>query len=193
MIGVPALIGGGAVLTTKIGTSLLLLGTLVGFWVGVSAEPVDLDNSTMLALLAGIGGLGAYIWSQFSNFKNRKLTFMQSLTENLYFKSLDNNAGVFHRLIDDAEEEECKEAILAYYFLLTQPTLNSPSKLDETIEAWFSSRWDSEVDFEEEDAVEKLLQLGLIRTEGNGLSAVSIDGACKILDKRWDEYFSYNG
>ena len=193
MIGVPALIGGGAVLTTKIGTSLLLLGTLVGFWAGISAEPVDLDNSTILALLAGIGGLGAYIWYQFSNFKNRKLTFMQSLSENLYFKSLDTNAGVFHRLIDDAEEEECKEAILAYYFLLTQPTLNSESKLDETIEAWFSNRWDSEVDFEEEDAVKKLLQLGLITNEHNTLSAVSIDGACKIQDKRWDEYFSYNG
>jgi hypothetical protein len=192
MIGVPALIGGGAVLTTKIGTSLLLLGTLVGFWAGISAEPVDLDNSTILVLLAGIGGLGAYIWSQFTHFKNRKLTFMQSRTENLYFKSLDNNAGVFHRLIDDAEEEECKEAILAYYFLLTQPTLNSASKLDETIEAWFSSRWDSEVDFEEEDAVEKLLQLGLVRSDGDRLSAVSIDGACEILDKRWDEYFSYN-
>ena len=193
MIGVPALIGGGAALTTKIGTSLLLLGSLFGYWIGISAEPVDLDNTTILALLAGIGGLGAYIWKQFMNFKNRKLMFMQSLTENLYFKSLDNNAGVFHRLIDDAEEEECKEAILAYYFLLTQPTLSSASKLDEKIEAWFSNRWDSEVDFEEEDAVEKLIQLGLIRSDINGLTALSIDGACKILDKRWDEYFSYHG
>tara|TARA_B110001469_G_C9327329_1_gene174897 strand:- start:313 stop:468 length:156 start_codon:yes stop_codon:yes gene_type:complete len=42
---------------------------------------------------------------------------MKTLTDNLYFKNLDNNTGVFHRLIDAAEEEG-KEVILAYYFLL---------------------------------------------------------------------------
>ena len=36
---------------------------------------------------------------------------METLTRNLYFKNLDNNAGVFHRLANDAEEEESKEAI----------------------------------------------------------------------------------
>ena len=31
--------------------------------------------------------------------------FLQTLTQNLYFKNLDNNAGVFYRLLDEAEEE----------------------------------------------------------------------------------------
>ena len=69
---------------------------------------------TLIALLAGLVTLGSYLWKQFNNYKNCKLSFMQTLTENLYFENLDNNAGVFHRLIDDAEEEECKEAILVY-------------------------------------------------------------------------------
>ena len=89
---------------------MILLGGLLGYWLGLSTEPVELSRATALALLAGIAGLGSFIWKQFNNFKNRKLRFLQSLTENLYFKNLDNNAGVFHRLIDDAEEEECKEA-----------------------------------------------------------------------------------
>ncbi len=192
MIGVPAIIGGGAVLTTKIGTSLLLLGTLIGFWLGISGEPVTLDKTTIIALVAGIGGLGSYIWKQFVNFKNRKLTFMQSLTESLYFKNLDNNAGVFHRLIDDAEEEECKEAILAYYFLLSQPEIKSIDVLDATIEAWFSSRWTSEVDYEVEDAVCKLRDLGLVGGDNQSLTTVPVVRACELLDKRWDEYFVYN-
>ena len=37
---------------------------------------------------------------------------MKALSDNLYFKNLDNNAGVFHHLIDAAEEEEVKEAIV---------------------------------------------------------------------------------
>lgn len=43
---------------------------------------------------------------------------MKALADNLYFKNLNNNDVVFHRLIDSAEEE-CKEAILAYYLLVT--------------------------------------------------------------------------
>ncbi len=118
LIGVPAVVSGGIVLTTKLGASLVLLGSLIGFWMGLSSEPVELNKTTLMVLLAGMVALGGYLWKQFNNFKNRKLRFMQSLTQNLYFKNLDNNAGVFHRLANDAEEEECKEAILAYYFLL---------------------------------------------------------------------------
>lgn len=51
LIGVPALIGGGAILTTKIGTSLRLLGALVGFWMGVTSEPVELDKLRKLGLV----------------------------------------------------------------------------------------------------------------------------------------------
>ncbi|MCH7651972.1 MAG: DUF3754 domain-containing protein [Nitrospinae bacterium] len=192
LIGVPALIGGGVILTTKIGTSLLLIGALVGFWMGVTSEPVELDKVTIFALLGGIFGLGSYIWKQFINFKNRKLLFMQSLAESLYFKNLDNNAGVFHRLIDDAEEEECKEAILAYYFLLVHPSLESVAQLDESIENWFNERWDCQVDFEVEDAMDKLLKLGLVNATGEALGAVAIDKACELLDKIWDAYFTYN-
>jgi hypothetical protein len=119
MIGVPALISGGVVFTTKVGATLILLGSLIGFWIGVKSEPVTLDKASAIALIAGLGTLVGYLWKQFSNFRNRRLKYTQALTENLYFKLLDNNGGVLHRVIDDAEESECKESLLAYYFLLT--------------------------------------------------------------------------
>ena len=50
-----------------------------------------------------------------------KEKYQGTLVTNLYFNSLDNNQGVIHHLIDQAEEEECKEALLAYHFLLTEP------------------------------------------------------------------------
>lgn len=194
MIGVPAIVGSSVILTTKLGTSLLLVGALMGFWLGLHSQPVELDQTALLALVAGVGALGSFIWKQFVNFKNRKLTFMQTLTENLYFKNLDNNAGVFHRLIDDAEEEECKEAILAYYFLLTtDDRVATTESLDRTVEAWFADRWQSSVDFEVEDALDKLTMLGLIEDKDGRLEAAGIDRACEILDLRWDEYFSYSG
>lgn len=188
IIGVPALAGGVVTLSTKVGASMILLGGLLGYWLGLSTEPVELSRATALALLAGIAGLGSFIWKQFNNFKNRKLRFLQSLTENLYFKNLDNNAGVFHRLIDDAEEEECKEAILAYSFLLAQPSGCTREQLDAAIEDWFLQAWNYDFDFEIGDALDKLTRLGLV-SGAETLRALSLADACRVLDERWDGFF----
>lgn len=189
LIGVPAVVSGGIVLTTKLGASLVLLGSLLGFWFGLSAEPVELNKATLTILLAGLATLGGYLWKQFSNFKNRKLYFMQALTQNLYFKNLDNNAGVFHRLANDAEEEECKEAILAYYFLLIDGP-KTRKQLDTTIENWLAEKWQCHVDFEIDDALNKLLVLSLVSEENGRLSAIAPKQAIKKLDQRWDNYFT---
>lgn len=189
LIGVPALVSGGIVLTTKLGASLVLLGSLFGFWLGLSAEPVELNKTTLTILLAGLAALGGYLWKQFSNFKNRKLHFMQTLTQSLYFKNLDNNAGVFHRLANDAEEEECKEAILAYYFLLIDGP-KTRKQLDKTIEDWLADSWQCHIDFEIDDALNKLLVLSLVSEEDGQLSAISTGQAIKQLDERWDNYFT---
>jgi len=190
LIGIPALISGSIVLTTKLGAALILLGSLLGFWFGLSQQPVELNKTTILVLLAGMTTLGGYLWKQFSNFKNRKLRFMQTLTQNLYFKNLDNNAGVFHRLANDAEEEECKEALLAYYFLLTSKPLLSKAELDRQIETWLLEKWRCAIDFEIDDAVTKLLNIGLIKKTDNTLVAISIAEATRVLDQRWDNYFT---
>jgi adenine-specific DNA methylase len=167
----------------------VLLGSLFGYWLGVHNQPAEINQASLMALFAGAAALGGYLWKQFNNFKNRKLRFMETLTRNLYFKNLDNNAGVFHRLANDAEEEESKEAILAYYFLSTSEAALSQEELDQKIEHWFDSRWDCRIDFEIDDALQKLLALGLVETSGGRLCAVSISEGIKILDQRWDNYF----
>lgn len=174
MVGVPAVISGGLVVTTKLGATLLLLASLIGFWLGVSTEPVQLDKAALLALLAGLGALVGYVWKQFSNFRNRKLKYTQALTQNLYFKLLDNNAGVLFRILDDAEESECKESLLAYYFLLAQGEPITAAELDRVIEGWFAERWQCRVDFEIDDALRKLQQLDLARNDGEHWNPVVV-------------------
>jgi hypothetical protein len=191
MIGVPAAVSGGIILATKLSATLILLGSLLGFWLGLHAKPVQLDTAALTALFVGLATLGGYFWRQYSIYKNRKLRFMQNLTENLYFKSLDNNAGVFHRLVDDAEEEECKEAILAYYFLLTSPQPLSRAALDAVIEKWFLDKWQCEINFEIDDALDKLKKFGLVAHEQERWSAIPLDAAMQRLDKRWDDYFRF--
>ncbi len=189
MIGVPAALSGAIIIATKLGATVVLLGSLIGYWLGLSATEIEIDKTKLLILFAGIGTVAGYLWKQLSVFKNKKLRFMKVLTENLYFKNLDNNAGVFHRLVDEAEEEECKEVILAYYFLLISEKGLSQEALDTVIEQWFQQQWHCDVDFEIEDALAKLLEYKLIVKQNKIFIAIDSKKAIAVLNKRWVNYF----
>jgi len=191
MIGVPAVVSGIVVIATKLLASLGLLLVLVGAWLGLSARHVELDQAELIALGVGIGSVSGYLVRQVSKFKNRKIRFMKTLADNLYFKNLDNDAGVFHNLLDSAEEEEHKEAVLAYWFMLTEGPATA-AELDRAVEAWFAERWACEIDFEVDDALGKLHRLGLADTDGDRWRAVELDQATRHLDEVWDGYFTWN-
>ena len=91
-------------------------------------------------------------------------------------------------------EEECKEAFLGYYFLLTNDTAWTVPELDAAIEQWFAQVHDCHLDFEVGDALEKLVRLKLVsRTSDGLLKAVPIPEALGRLDEIWDGYFRYGG
>lgn len=192
LIGLPALVSGAAVVATKVITSIGVLLVLVGFWLGLHDEEVEVDQGQLLALGAGLGSLGAYLFKQFSKFKNRKIRFMKALADNLYFKNLDNDAGVFHNLLDAAEEEEAKEALLAYFFLLTSDGSRSADEIDRSLEEWFAERLDCRLDFDVVDAVAKLERLGLVERQDDRYAAVPLHEAKRRLDATWDGAFTWN-
>ncbi|PWS55476.1 TMEM143 family protein [Pseudoalteromonas sp. meg-B1] len=192
IIGSSALIGGAVVLVTKLGASLLLLFALFAFWGGFSDKVVTMTQQHFITLAIGIGVFGSFVFKEWSKFKNRKIKFMKALSDNLYFKNLDNNAGVFHTLIDAAEEEDTKEALLAYSFLLKSKNGLSAHALDEQIETWFKSKYQCELDFEISDALEKLERMHLVTCTNTLYNAVNLERAKAILDERWDSLFQYN-
>ncbi len=189
LLGVPALVSGTAIISTKLGTTLVLIGSLIGVWLGLNNRSVVLDKASVLALVAGLGALLAYLWKQLSKFRSRKTKFLQILTENLYFKNLDNNAGVLHHLLDAAEEEECKEAILAYYALLRAEQPLDTEALGIWLQHWFKTRWQCQLDFDSTDALDKLKRLGLLRTESDGWRVPDPAEASAILGGRWNQLF----
>lgn len=193
LIGVPAVISGVIVVATKLIAALVPVLLLLAFWFGVRREPVQLDQGQLVALGAALAAVGGFLVRQFTKFKNRKIQFMKSLSENLYFRNLDNDAGVFHHLLDAAEEEEAKEAVLAYHFLRTAPSPLTAAQLDGRIEDWFARRWDATLDFEVDDGVGKLRRLRLVDDDGHGrLAAVTLDEAKRRLDQTWDDLFDYH-
>ncbi len=192
IIGVPAAISGIIVLVTKLGASLLLVGSVISFWLGFKDEEVQIKQQHLIALGAGLGTLAGFLFRQINKYKNRKIKFMKALADNLYFKNLDNNAGVFYHLIDTAEEEEFKEAVLAYFFLLTAKDPLSKTALDQRIEKWLAERWECHIDFEIGDAIQKLQRLKLITADNDYLRCVPLDSAKQQLDAIWDNFFEYN-
>jgi uncharacterized protein DUF3754 len=193
LIGVPAVISGIIVVVTKLIAALIPVLLLLAFWFGVRKEPVQLDQGQLVALGAGLAAVGGFLVRQFNTFKNRKIQFMKSLSENLYFRNLDNDAGVFHHLLDAAEEEEGKEAVLAYHFLHTAREPLTATELDRRIEDWFARRWDATLDFEVDDGVGKLRRLRLVDDDGQGrLTAVTLDEGKRRLDEIWDDLFTYH-
>jgi hypothetical protein len=193
LIGVPAVVSGVIVVVTKLIASLIPVLLLLGFWLGVRTEPVELNQGQLVALGAALAALGGFLVRQYTKFKNRKIQFMKALSENLYFRNLDNDAGVFHHLLDAAEEEEVKEAVLAYHFLRSGGRPLTATELDRRIEDWFVRRWDAAFDFEVDDGVGKLRRLRLVDDDGQGrLTAVPLDEAKRRLDQTWDGLFAYS-
>lgn len=192
IIGSSALVGGAVVLITKLGASILLLFALIAYWGGFRNEAVEMTQQHFITFAIGMGVFGSFIFKEWSKFKNRKIKFMKALSDNLYFKNLDNNAGVFHTLIDAAEEEDIKEALLAYTFLLKSTNGLSAQMLDEQIEAWFKTKYKCELDFEISDALAKLERMHLVTCSNEVYNAISLEQAKTVLDKRWDNLFQYN-
>ena len=60
-------------------------------------------------------------------YKNKRTKYLADLSSTLYFKNIANNRGLLALLVDRAEDESFKEALLAYSFLLA----NRPPSLRE--------------------------------------------------------------
>jgi hypothetical protein len=116
------------------------------------------------------------------------------LTQNLYYQKLDSNAGVIMRLVDEAEEQECREAFLAYYALVTAAPSEGWTRemLDDWVELFLEGEAKLRVDFEVEDALAKLERFGVLTRTGDRLRALPPQQALAKLDEAWDNFFNYS-
>lgn len=124
----------------------------------------------LLAFGAFLAGLAAIALKSLVGYLRTKDKYHLNLTRSLYYQNLDNNAGVLFRLIDEAEEQEVREAILAYFVLWLDGngTDWTSEQLDLKVEELLRVGLGVEVDFEADHALEKLLKLGLVEHPGPG-------------------------
>jgi hypothetical protein len=149
-------------------------------------SPLVLGGLIVAPISAGI--------NSFFGFHRAKQRHLSYMIRNLYYLTLANNASVLTRLIDSAEDEEYKEAMLAYFFLWRAAANESWDEctLDTRIEAYLEEQTGIEINFESGDALAKLYRLGLAHHEPRGtIRATPIDQALRALDRHWDDTFRY--
>jgi hypothetical protein len=190
VVGVPAVASGVAVLATKLLPTIGLIVLLVAAGLGLRQESPELDQTALVVLLGGALTLGGFLFRQWTKLKNRRVEYLKTLSENLYFRTLADGPGVLHTLLSTAEQQEVIEVLLAYRFLLASPDGTTVAELDATIERWLRETCRQEIDFEIDDAVDKLRRLGVV--EGREwLRPVPLATALPALDRRWDDLFRY--
>jgi hypothetical protein len=191
LLGAPALLGGIPILlslSSALGVILIVLGALLGF-----GGTVD-DNQMMQAIgaLTALAGAGAFLFRQYSNYAFKKLKYQKRIADSIYYRNVANNAGVFETLIGAAEDQDAKEALLAYAFLLRDGA-TTRENLDARIEAWLRETFAEDIDFQIGDALEKLAAMDLVTREGPYLTARSLDQALRSLDAQWDRLYDSHG
>ena len=167
-------------------------GTLAS--VIATASKVALIFSNPIKAIGALVGLAAVIFRQVKKFLTQKNQYMMTLAQNLYFHNLADNRGVLTLLADRAEEEDVKEEMLLYALLVRGPLART--ELDEAktaIEQFLAEEFAIAVAFDVEDALERLMNEGLVREDADGvLYTLSPTEGAAHLRQTWSKYLERN-
>jgi hypothetical protein len=187
-LGVPAVIGGVPILL-KLASTMTVLFLVAGFYLGITGAIGDSDIKQALAAFSGLFALGAFLLRQWGNFHRQSLIHQKQLTDNIYYRNVNNNSGIFTYIIGEAEDQDWKEALLAYYCLLTAPAPLTRDALDARIEELLARAFRVSADFEIDDALARLKRLDLLTGTDGRLAVPPLADALARLDKEWNAFF----
>jgi len=141
-----------------------------------------------LVLGAVLTGSVSSGWKSFAGFRNAKLKHTHQMISNLFYLTLANNRQCITRVMEMASEQESMESLLAQRILWEADqngeTLDA-DQLDARVEDFLRVNGNLEVDFQNQDAIQKLERLGLIKRNGIHLKTLSLEESQQVLQKQW--------
>jgi hypothetical protein len=177
---------------TKVKMTLLdrlrvTLPSIAGIGIAITKIFAAAFTLGLFPVLLLIGGTLGYGVRSLFGYMNTKQKYQLNLTQSLYYQNIDNNAGVIHRLFDEAQEQENREVLLAWFFLWRHAPVDgwTSDELDHRIEQFLQGEVKMSVDFEIADALDKLSQLGIAENRGGRWTALPAEQAIEALAKCW--------
>jgi hypothetical protein len=187
-LGVPAVVGGIPILL-KLYATISFLFVVIGVYLGGSGSVADSDMKTALAALMGIVALGGLAMRQWLKYQRQSLKYHMELADNVYFRNINNNAGIFDYLIATAEDQECKQAVLAYHFIRRAGAAPTAAEVAVHIETWLAKQFGVNLDFEIAEALDTLRRFGLVQRNGDQLFVPPLEAAIIQMHEVWDNFF----
>jgi len=187
-LGVPAIAGGIPILL-KLYATISVLFVVAGIYFGGSGSVADADMKAALAALMGIVALGGFAVRQWLKYQHQTLKYHMELTENIYFRNVNNKGGIFDYLIATAEDQETKEAAIAYHFIRKAEAAPTATEITRRVETWLADNFAVNVDFKIVNALETLNRFGLVRREGEQLFVLPLEPAIAQLHQVWNNFF----
>ncbi|MDO4559255.1 MAG: hypothetical protein Q4C47_09835, partial [Planctomycetia bacterium] len=152
-------------------------------------------------------GFAAGLLRVITGFFTSHTRYMERLTKRLYYQNLSNNLGAVTQLLNEAEHQDVLEMFLAYTFLHFHEELRREpvtlERLDRTIETWVVEQFGIRVDFDERDALCKLIDKELVTEERSPTTehgkpppryrAIPLPEALRKLDEWWDNLYDFRG
>lgn len=146
--------------------------------------------SNPIALAGAVVGLGGVALRQVVNFTNQRNKYMVTMAQNLYSHAMADNRGAMTFLAERAAEEDFKEEVLLYSLLAKETVRVDELRLvDEAIERYLSSTFGVDVNFDMEEAFERLQRDGLVSVKPDGtLVTLRPEAAAARIDALWDRF-----
>ncbi len=145
----------------------------------------------LIGFLGLVSGAIGYACRSFHGYLRTKEKHQLNLTRSLYFQNLDNNSGVIYHLLAEAEEQEFREIVLAWWLVWRGGLSGTTApQIDAAAEQWLKRRCGIVADFEIGDALDKLFRLRLAFPTNGRWRAVAIDEALEALNRNWDDQFT---
>ena len=167
---------------------------------GIVVTVWKIIKGALLVAAVGVYGLFAYLtlfigtvgygWRSFFGYKRTKEKYQLSLTQNLYYQKLDGDWGALLRLCDEAEDQEYREALTAWFLLWRQAPHDGwmMEDLDRSAERLLQAELMRDVDFDVSDAVDKLIRWQLLDVQSDGrLTARHPEQIIESLRERLNE------
>ena len=164
-------------------------GAGLGMGMVGAAGKFAVATSNPIAAAGAMAGIGGIAFRQAMSFVNQRQRYMVIMAQNLYFHAMADNRGVMIKLADRAAEEDVKEEMLLYS-VLAKETVNRRdlTSVDEAIERYLANTFGVTVDFDDADALARLIRDGLVTEAADGtLHTLPPREAALHIDRKWDE------
>src|SRR5262249_39918239 len=161
-LGLPGIAGGIPILL-KLLPAVSVLFVVIAAYLGISGTVHEDEAKEALAAVSAVVALRGYLMRQWLKYPHQSLKYQEEVSENVYFRNINNNAGALDYLVGSAEEQECKEAFLAFYFLATAAAPLTQDALESEVEMWLKDKFAVAAEFEVTEALAKLERLELLR------------------------------